>query len=198
MGFRTKISYNTLMEENQQSNSPTDNVSPSLPQTEANIYEPPAAVADEGLISWSSVEFIEHKKPLTWFLVFGLVVVGLAVAIYFFAHSIFPPIMFVLIGVVFAIIAARPPKTLQYELSNRGIQIGNRFNSYNEFKSFSVIDEQAIGSITFNPFKRFTFPTAIYYELTDEDKILTLVSQYLPHVEAPKDPVDQLMRKLHF
>jgi hypothetical protein len=87
---------------------------------------------------------------------------------------------------------------VNYELSNEGIQMGRRFNTYTEFKSFSVIDEGGVGSIVFNPLKRFDFPTTIYYELANEEKIVQTLMNYLPATEPTNDPVDQLMRKVRF
>jgi hypothetical protein len=158
-----------------------------------------AAISSEAdLISWSAPEFIEHKKSSKWFATFGVVVIVVAIAIYFIVHSIFAIVMIALIGIAFGVIAGRHPRIINYELSVQGVRIGRRFNSYDQFKSYSVIDEPGLGSVVFNPFKRFAFPTTIYYDLDDEDKIEAMLVNRLPHTEAPNDPVEQLMRRFRF
>lgn len=210
MGFQSKLSYNTLMEEEPKIVSPSNSTPQSVPQEtpQINVDQPesiitgtetPTEAPGEHYVTWSAVEFIEHKKSFSWFLILGLVFIIIATAVYFIVHSVFPSIMVILIGIAFAVIGGRPPRVLDYVLSSSGIKIGERFISYNEFKSFSIIDENTnLSSISFNPLKRFTFPVTIYFDQINEDKILSLLMQFLPHEEAPNDPIDQLMRKLHF
>ncbi len=200
MGLCSKISYNTLMEENQQNNTPVPPENNQAPAPQPNPFndDPPEIVPENLDISWVAPEFIEHKKTIKWYLTLLLILVVMAVAIYFVIHSIFPIVMILLVGLAFAIVAGRSPRTITYEISNTGISVGDRFNTFSEFKSFSVIDEGNLGSIVLNPFKRFVFPTTIYYDLKDEEKIVSTLTQYLPLEEPANDPVDQLMRKLRF
>jgi hypothetical protein len=173
-----------------------------LPSPDPNI--PPSQVSDvsslstEGEVSWTAHEFIEHKKTSGWYLILIGVFILISIGIYFLSHSIFLIVMFLLMGLAFAIIAGRSPRLLKYELTSTGISIGKRFSNYNIFKSFSLADEEELGSIIFNPFKRFSYPITIYYNLADEEKIVNTLSLYLPIEEASKDIVEQLMRKLRF
>src|ERR1035438_92443 len=164
MGFNSNISYNTLMEENHNLVAPTNDPQPPVsPPSQLNDENHPLIQSETVYIAWSAPEFIEHKKSSTWFATLVVVIVVVALAIFFISHSIFATVMIVLMGIAFAIIAVRHPRTVNYELTNQGVRSGNRFSSYIEFKSYSVIDEVEMGSIVFNPFKRFGFPTTLYY-----------------------------------
>ncbi len=55
-----------------------------------------------------------------------------------------------------------------------------------------------IGAIVFNPLKRFSFPVTIHFEVDDEDKITSVYVRIFTVEVAPKDSVDQLMRRLRF
>jgi hypothetical protein len=186
------------MESNQNSDETNGNLqdtgNPIQPDDDDNSVEMPDTV----YISWTAKEFIEHKKTFGWYILLAVGLAIISIAVYFIVHSIFPVIMILLIGVAFAVIAGRHPRSLNYELNNVGVLVGERSNSYNEFKSFSVIDEGNLGSIVFNPFKRFVFPTIIYYDLKDEEKIVNILSNQLPIMEPINDPIDQLMRRLRF
>jgi len=184
------------MEENSNSSFSTENTASNTPTFDPSGAKPSLPVQDP--IIWSAIEFVEHKKSFVWFLVFGLTLIAICVGVYFIIHSIFPLVMIGLIGITFGIIAGRSPRILDYGVSDTGVQVGSRFSSYSEFKSFSLIDEVNVGSVAFNPFKRFSFPTTIYFDKADEGKILNLLNNYLPAEQATNDPVDKLMRKLHF
>jgi hypothetical protein len=150
-------------------------------------------------ITWSALEFVEREKPAGWYIVLAFVILLISVGVYFVTrHSIFAPIMIIIVGFIFGFFARRHPRTLKYTIDDRGITLSNRTISYNELKSFSIVDEEKLGAIVFNPLKRFSFPTTIHYDIEDEEKITGVVSEYLPLEEAPKDSVDQLMRRLHF
>jgi hypothetical protein len=190
------------MEENQKiDNSLKNPASPNVTYQQTNTITPEDKVVslpEESYYSWSAPEFIENKKSLIWFLGLVLTIITISFAVLFIVHSYFAVVMTVLIGIAFAVIAGRPPKIINYDITNKGFQIGKRFISYNQFKSFSILDEPSLGSIVFNPLKRFSFPTTIYYELPDKEKIVNAIQEFLPNTPLADDPVDQLMRRIRF
>jgi hypothetical protein len=198
MGFHSKISYNTLMEENQQSNPPSQNHNIFSSKTDEKEELPTPILPDEVYLTWSATEFIENQKPASWYMLFIVVLIVISAGVYLIIRSIFPVIMIVLIGIVFGVVALRKPKEQTFELNNVGLLIGKRASNYSEFKSFSVIDEKGLGSIVFNPFKRFVFPTTIYYDIANEEKIVGILSDHLPMEEPTNDPIENLMRKVRF
>ena len=149
-------------------------------------------------IQWNASEFIANQKSKNWFLLLAILILGIAVAVYFLTGSIFSAVIVMIVGIIFAIVAARKPQTINYSLNTEGLQMGGRFYPYDGFKSFSVFEEGATSSIRLNPFKRFSTPVNIYYEQADEQKIFDMISEYLPHEEASKDPIDQLMHKIRY
>ena len=195
MLFLIKISYNMLMEENKQT-APIQDLPPNNLNQEQDEEQP--ILPDTIYFSWTAPEFVENHKSKDWYVILIAVVLFISVAVFFIVKSIFPVVMIILISIIFGIIAARKPKNIYYELNNLGVLVGRRGIRYDEFKSFSVIDELTLGSIVFNPFKRFSLPLTIYFELDNKDKIIDIIKDYLPIEEAANDPMDQLMRRLRF
>jgi hypothetical protein len=78
------------------------------------------------------------------------------------------------------------------------LYIGQKFYDWGMFKSFSVIEEDAINSIYLTPLKRFMPAISVYYSPDDEEKILTTISNYLPHEERARDFIDKLMHRIRF
>lgn len=106
--------------------------------------------------------------------------------------------MIVVVAIMFGVFAARQPRVLAYQLDHSGIRIGDKFYPYSEFKSFSVLDEGPVSSILLLPLKRFMPGVSMYYPPEQEEKIVTVIANYLPHEEREPDPLDRLMRKMRF
>ena len=155
-------------------------------------------VVDGNFVEWSASEFLDHNKGIGWYLGLTFVIVVISGLVYVLVKSIFTSIMILLIGVAFGIAGARKPRTLEYGVNSQGIKIGDKFHPYTDFKSFSITSEGAIKVLVLTPFKRLSTPLSLYYEEKDEDRIMTIVSNNLPHEEHVKDPVEQFMRKVKF
>lgn len=158
----------------------------------------PRAGDNDQAVSWTASEFIAHQKNAGWYMLLVAAAVVLAAVIYLLTRD---PVSTGMVGVVLVVLlllASRQPRTLSYQLDGFGIHIGDRSYPYDNFKSFSVVDEGAINSITLLPLKRFMPPISMYYDPKDEDKISAVLSDYLPFVEGQKDIVDQFMRRIRF
>jgi hypothetical protein len=183
---------------------------PEITAEDAAKYQTPAQftqetnpeteyTGQEDAISWSASEYIAHHKSGGWYAAFGLITLGVLVAIYFITSGdILSVVVIAVVAVVFGLYAARQPKEQQYSVSDQGITVGPKAYSFHDFKSFSVIDEGAFSSISFMPLKRFMPIISIYYAPDDEERIVDALSIYLPFDEKQADPVDRFMKKIRF
>lgn len=168
----------------------------SVPER-AETTETPSSGQHEQ-VTWTASEYIAHQKGISWFIGLGLSIFVAALLTFFVTKDKVPAVVIVIVGIAFGIFGARQPDVLSYTVDRTGIYIGQRFHPYSVFKSFSVIDEGPIRSIVLMPLKRFMPQLSIYFDPNDEDKILDVLSSYLPYQEPKNDPVDQLMRKIRF
>jgi hypothetical protein len=129
-------------------------------------------------------------------LAFGAV--AFAAVIYLVTRDVISAGVIILAAIVLGIYAGHQPRELEYQLNARGLTIGQKHYSYEQFRSFSVLPEGAFSSIVFMPLKRFAVPTTIYYAPEDEEKIVSLLGSYLPLEERGHDAVDRLMHRIHF
>ncbi|HUD06673.1 MAG TPA: hypothetical protein VMR34_02195 [Candidatus Saccharimonadales bacterium] len=170
-----------------------------LPADSTDDADNPNSEIKNDSVSWTASEFIGNSKKPSWFIVFGVIIVGVAGGVYLWTRDLFSGIMIIVIGIIFAIVSAKQPKNVEYSINPSGIQIGNKSFDFTDFKSFSVIDdEDKLGSVVLLPIKRFSPPISLYYDRNDEDKILDAVSLYVPHEESKVDTVDKLIRKIRF
>jgi hypothetical protein len=99
---------------------------------------------------------------------------------------------------IFGFYAARKPRTLNYQLNARGLTVGEKFYEYDLFHSFTVVRDGAFSSIDFLPLKRFMPLLTIYYEPSDETKIINLLADRLPMEQRNRDIFEQLMHKVRY
>lgn len=160
----------------------------------------PAATEEntEPLLQWKASEFIDHQKGFTWFLpvvLCGLIIVA---ATYFLTKGLLTPLVIVVGTIAFTVFAKQKPRTLTYALFPGTIKIGTRLYSYDDFKSFSIVQDGALYSIFLEPIKRFFPPQTIYFPPEEGEKIFDFLAERLPHIERKADPVDRLMQKIRF
>lgn len=158
----------------------------------------PIAAAPEESISWMASEFIAHNKPPFWYMALIGGAAVLAALVWLFTKDKISTGVVVVAAITFASYGARKPRQLQYQLTESGLMVGEKYHDYQEFRSFSVVPEGAFSSIVFMPLKRFAPLTTIYYDPADEAKIIDLLAERLPHEERQKDLIDRLMWRIRF
>lgn len=172
------------------------------PQEEPKLVtdSPPPAILDNDSqgITWTASEFVHHDKSASWY--GGLVIstVLLAGLIFLITKDAVSVAVVIIAGLVLGIYSTHRPRQLEYRVDQRGVFISNKYYSYDDFKSFSVVSEGAFSSIVFMPLKRFAPALTIYYAPEDEESIMALLADQLPFEEPRRDAVDSLMRRIRF
>ncbi len=176
------------------SGQPVDPVSAPQPQSA------PTDKPENGLegIFWKASEFIDHQKSSLWFLglIAATIVVGLLM--YLLTRDILATIVVLVAGATAAVFANKKPRTLSYTLLPSAIKIEGKTYHYEDFRSFSVIQDGALFSVVLQPVKRLMPPLTIYFDHSDGEKIFDALAQHLPHEEKELDFVDKMMRKIRF
>lgn len=185
-----------------QNDTPVDgspqNNSWSYTPEESNIPDAPAAQTDVEPISWTGSEFIDRQKSGGWYMSLAGGIIFLSVVIWFTIHDWIAIIAIVLSGILFGIVAGRAPKQRSFSIDNQGITVDAKFFSYNEFRSFNLLRDGAMGYIELVPLKRFMPEISLYFAPDDEQRIFNTLASFLPHEERTEHKVDRLMRKLKF
>ena len=153
---------------------------------------------DTQAVSWQASEYIDHEQGAKWFL--GLIVVTalVATAAYFMTSSYFTPATIGIVGIIVAIAARHTPRQLSYELDTANLSIGGKKYPLDSFRSFSIIEEGPVSSIELTPLKRLAAPISVFFETTDQDKIVDVLEDRVPYEDRDLDAVERLSRRLHF
>jgi len=149
-------------------------------------------------VTWTASEYIHHDRGAGWYLVLLIGTVGLAAVVYFLTKDYFATGTIIVLGIIVAIFAGRKPNQLTYELTSSSIKVGQKTYTYNLFKSFAIIREGTLNSISLIPIKRFMPPVTAYFADADEERITKELGSHLPYEERKADSIDKLSRRLRF
>ncbi|HSW81718.1 MAG TPA: hypothetical protein VLG40_04960 [Candidatus Saccharimonas sp.] len=156
-----------------------------------------APVDPNASVSWEASEYIHHSKGAQWAIIFGAIVVaGLALTIWLQAWTMVG--LVVAMAVAFGVFAFRPPKVKHYTLTHDGLTIDNKTYALSDFRSFGVLSEDAFFSIMLIPIKRFMPAISMYFAQEDGEQIVDILGSHLPLEDLHLDPIDAIMRRLHF
>jgi len=168
------------------------------PQAQPELQPVPPPEPSPTDITWQASEYLHHEKDYTWTLLLVAITAFLAVAAYYLLENWLSAAVIVLASVALGIYAHRKPETLTYTLTNDGLHIADKFYAYDQFRSFSLIDEGSIKSILLEPLRRFMPPLSIYFDPQDEERITQRLSGSLPLKQRQLDYIDRLFKKLRF
>jgi hypothetical protein len=158
----------------------------------------PSLPADPPEASWSASEFVDHNKNINWYIGLGGITLLLDIILYFWTHDFVSIIAVTAMAALLGVMASRKPRVLNYRLDTAGLTIGSTFHPYGEFKSFALMDDGALQSITFLPLKRFMPPLSVFYAAEDQDRITQVLAQYLPMEMRQRDAIDKFSRRIRF
>lgn len=167
-----------------------ESAQPSTPQQ-------PVQTSQSG-VDWTASEFISHDKSGGWYALLSLGAIAAAVAVFLLTGDKVSTGIVVIVAILFGISAARKPRELQYKIDDQGLYVDQKFYAYSDFRSFAIVQEEAVESIWLMPLKRFRPPLSIYFDPNDGRKIVDVLSQILPIENRELDMVDRMMHRLRF
>ncbi len=137
---------------------------------------------NQPLFEWEAPEFKHYEKSLSWYLLLGAAVLGLAVyqiltADYFGATTM------VILGILIALFAQKKPNTVYIALDNQGITLDEMKIPYKSFQEFWIVETAE--HRTLNLQASTYIKQTIIVELLEQDtaKIRKLLAKHLPEAE---------------
>ena len=159
--------------------------------------EPQANIAQQS-VSWTASEFVSNHKDFRWYVSYIFIFSIILIVIFVLTKDIMSVAVIAIAAILFLIMANKKPRQMSYEVNNKGVNIGSKFHNYEQFKSFSLSNEEAVGCINFLPLHRFMPEISIYFPSEEGDKIIDLISEHLPNDQTQEKKVDQMFKKLRF
>ena len=131
---------------------------------------------DAERLLWSAYEHEHVERKSDWFWALGIIAVSAALTSILFSNVLFA-LLIILAATVLAMMARRPPSLHEFELSNRGIRVGDEIYTYNEIISFWVHEDDAQPLLLIDT-KKFMSPNLIIpLEGVDPAHVRTFLSK---------------------
>ena len=156
----------------------------------------PTPLPDVEPVQWQAAEYIQHEKTPTWYVGFIAVVVVLMVAAILIMQTWTFAVLIPVMAVALMVYTHRPPRLLNYVLSQKGLHINDQLHPMGEFKSFGVIQESERNTLVFVPVKRFKPGLTVFFPSEAGEQIVDLLGGYLPMRDEQQDIFDRIVRKL--
>ena len=145
-------------------------------------------------VSWQSVELSHEERGLTWYIIFGIIVAGLMALAIFVFQSITFAILIPVMAISVIVLSIRPPATIVYSVSPKGVYVADKLYDFSEFRAFGVVRDERGNSITLLPVKRFSPGVTLYFNEVDGEKIVDMLGARLPLQEIKPDGLEKLIR----
>jgi len=172
---------------------------------EAQSVQPGLAAEDQqpapppqDSIQWQASEFVDHDKNNNWFLLLGGATVLVCGVIYLLSGSIFSVVVIACAALAFGVTANQKPRTLRYSLLPTGLKVGDKQYRYEDFRSFSIMQDGALWSIVLQPVKRLMPLLTIYIDPNDGERIFDVLASQIPHEQHEMDGVDRFLKRIRF
>lgn len=148
--------------------------------------------------SWVASEYIEHHHGLGWYAALTLVALGGAALSALVLKELLSGVLVLIMSVAVAVYANRKPQSLEYQVSDQGVKIGDKLMPFSEFKAFAVIPTNSLVTIELDPVKRFMPSLSIILDNTQVDQAEAILGRHLPHEDRQMELVDRLAHALKF
>ncbi len=169
----------------------------SIPMQEADpSQDQPTELPPIEPVQWQAAEYLQHGKQPIWYIGFAVVVIGL-MAVAILMKSITFAILIPVMAAALLVYSHRPPRQLTYVVSEKGLYINEQLHPMGEFKTFGVMQDGALNSLSLIPVKRFRPSVVVYFPAEIGERLVDLLGAYLPMQEVHPDLFDRIVHKLH-
>jgi hypothetical protein len=154
-------------------------------------------------ISWTAPEYDHHEHTTDWYWAVGIVSVSFAIALIIVGNILLSIILLLGIGTLLSY-AKHPPRSIEYQLSKKGVRAGTTLYPWDTLDSFWVLEGHSNEKHDFMPklliTSKKTFMPHIVIPLTMT--VLTEAHQAMAHMmheEPQMEPLhDRVMRLIGF
>ena len=146
-------------------------------------------------ITWEAEEYVQHEKNTGWYI--GLVAVGVVGATITFLTGLWSFGLLIIVSVLALIVySVRPPRTLKYRLTNKGLREGEKLYEFSNMRAFSIRQDGDHFAIVLVPRKRFGARVMVYFPQEQGEKIVDAFGSRLPMEETKLDLLDKIVKFL--
>ncbi len=148
-------------------------------------------------ISWEGLEYPLRNRSSDWYWAIGIIAVALSATAVIFANYLFA-VLIIIGSLTLVIFAKRPPRTIHFEINDKGILSDKLFYPYTSLESFWIESSDRGERILFTC--NHAFVQHIIFPLHDVsiDDVHALLSSHLAEKEQYEPLSHRVMEYLGF
>jgi len=153
-------------------------------------------MANRDVEQWQAPQFLSFKKDKKWYLLAGflaLVIIGVAL---YLQQWLFAVVILAATFVIFSFAREQAPNK-KIAISDTGVSLNGKFFSYNQLKSFWIVERPQIKILYLETTKRFALPLAIHL-WGNVARIRALLTRHLPEQVRGEELPDLINRIIKF
>jgi hypothetical protein len=154
-------------------------------------------MASPALISWSAPAHLYTEKRPDWYWAVGIITLALAVTAFIFGDAI-TGIFVVVAAVALVVHASRPPHTVRYEISDRGIAFDDDLYPFLTLDSFWIPHDEEPPKILLKSRKLFMPLIVVYIDDVEPEEVRQVLLKYIAETEHREPFVKKLLEWLGF
>ncbi len=147
------------------------------------------------LLSWKIPEHVRHQRSRLWFFIVA-VIGGLFIVYGVLTNDFLFALIIVLFAVVYILMHMQEPPFLDFNITDRGIELGNKKFEYNDITSFWVAAREGRGSLHLRT-KYFSSPLlSIPLDSANPDAVRGVLNKYVTEDASEKEePLSELLSR---
>lgn len=149
-------------------------------------------------ISWEASESVHHEKDTVWFIGVLVVAALLSMLSIFFIKSWTFTLLIVVMVIALVVFAKRPPRLMQYQMTEHGIDVNGIHHSFREFRAFGVVQDGPFYYVSLLPIKRFMPAMDVYFPEEHGEDIVDLLGSKIPIQTIKPDMLDMVTKRIRF
>lgn len=150
----------------------------------------PKFESEKVLFSWKAPTHAFRKKGRE-FWVKMVAVVSLLGFIFFIAEGVMPVILLISVLFLFYVLTTNEPETIEYTITNKGINVSDKKNPWEVFTSFSFVSRAGILFLVLNMYQ-LPGKIELIMDEKDKSKVVSLLTKYIPEDESPQGRFDKV------
>lgn len=179
--------------------------SPDRPTSSASqpqVEEPSPSLSegaddDDTVVSWTSDGEGLMARAQAWRVRMSVLSVIVGILVFFITGGDWvSSIVIAFAGIAFGFLGSRKPQSVAYQLDHDSIVVGRRQYELDDFRAFSLIENNISASIELLPLHRFAPMLSVQLDRRVQDQVLGILSAQLPFEEHHEDMFDQLLKKI--
>ncbi len=154
-------------------------------------------MATEPLIAWNAPEHLHTEKKPDWYWAVGMITLALAAGAFIFGQWI-TGLFIIAAAVALVLHAARPARTIYFEVNDRGIMVEHTLYPFLSLDSFWIAHDEFPAKILLKSRKTFMPYIVIYIDEVDPEEIREVLLKYIAETEHHEPILKRFLEWLGF